>query len=86
MRKKVIKYIAVSIIIAGGLLFSPILDKNDNLNIIMSNIEALGEVPEGHTLDCESALLKTCEATCNRCQISLSANGKPPVTVTCPLD
>ena len=61
--------------------------KNINLSdLAKENIEALANSEGGtrHTLDCGGAGIKSCSATCNKCNVTLTVygNGKS-ATLTC---
>lgn len=87
--KKTLLKVTIGIVLAlmtGYNMYNVQKEKENLSELTLANIEALanGESGKRHTLDCGKSGLKACSATCNKCQVTLTAygNGKT-ATFTC---
>lgn len=89
--KKIFSIMAVATALFAGYSTYNVQQNAKLTDIAWANVEALATGADAtnstHILDCGAAGVKMCEATCNRCNVTLRAygNGKT-VKLTCPLN
>ncbi len=76
MKKNIVKIAFVAVIAVACALNLFNSQKSETLSeVALANVEALAAAVATHTLDCGQAGLKMCEATCERCDVTLKSYG-----------
>ena len=76
MKKNIVKvaFVAAIAMACGLNVFNS--QKSETLSeVALTNVEALAAAVATHTLDCGQAGLKMCEATCEKCDVTLKSYG-----------